>query len=171
MIKGLKHILFTSDLSDISRHAFNYAAMLATQFKCKVTLLHIIESSSPSIEPVLQAVFGQSRWEKILNDRIQTAQNLLIGKLSEVDMIRFALSQFCQESGIGVDECGVVDHDIIVKEGDVANDILAHVVELGCDIVVMGASKGIVNKSSIGPKIKSVLKNAEVPVMVVPNAE
>ena len=171
MVKGISHILFTSDLSDTSRHAFNYAAMLAMQFKSRVTLLHIIENLPHSVESQLQVLFGKSEWEEILNNRIKTAQDLLVGKLSKADMIRAALSQFCQETGIEADECGVVDHDIMVTEGDVADSILAHATELGCDLVVMGASKGIVNKSAIGHKIKAVLKNANVPVMVVPYAE
>ena len=171
MIKGIKHILFTSDLSAISRHAFNYAAMLAMQFKCKITLLHIIENLPDPLENQLQVLFGKSEWEEILNNRMQTAQNLLIGKLSNNDMIRAALSQFCYEAGIKDDECGYIDHDIIVREGDVADSILTHAIDLGCDFVVMGASKGIVNRSSIGPKIKSVLKNANVPVVVVPCVE
>jgi nucleotide-binding universal stress UspA family protein len=171
MVQGIKHILFTSDLSEISRQAFNYAAMLAMQFKCKISLLHIIEDLPHSVEAQLQVLFGKSEWAEILSDRKQTAQDLLVGKLSKVDMIRAALSQFCQETGIDADECGVVDYDIIVTEGDVANSILAHATELDCDLVVMGASKGILNKSSIGSKIKSVMKKADVPVMVVPHAE
>jgi nucleotide-binding universal stress UspA family protein len=170
MIKKIKHILFASDLSNNSRYAFNYAAMLAVQFKCQVTLLHVIENR-PSIEGQMQLLFGKSKWEEIMNDRIQTAQDLLVGKISKADMVRTALNQFCEEAGIDSDECGYVDHDIIVTEGDVANSILAHAKELGCDFVVMGASEGIVNKSAIGPKIKAVLKNANVPVMIVPNAE
>ena len=171
MVKAIKHILFTSDLSDSSRYAFNYAAMLAMQFKCKITLLHIIENLPHSVEGQLQVLFGKSEWEDILNNRIQTAQDLLVGKLSKVDMIRAALSHFCQETGIDDDECGILDHDIIVTEGEVADSILAHVTDLGCDLVVMGASKGIVNKSAIGHKIKSVLKNTNVPVVFVPHAE
>jgi len=171
MVKAIKHILFTSDLSDISRHAFNYAAMLAMQFKCKITLLHTVENLPHSVEGQLQVLFGKSEWEEILNNRMQTAQDLLVGKLSKVDMIRAALSQFCQETGIDDDECGILDYDIIVTEGEVADSILAHAIDLGCDLVVMGASKGIVNKSAIGHKIKSVLKNANVPIVVVPSAK
>lgn len=170
-MKGFKHILFTSNLSDISRQAFNYAAMLAMQFKCKITLLHIIENLPQSVEGQLQVLFGKSEWQDILNNRMQTAQDLLVGKLSKGDMIRAALSQFCQETGIDVDECGHVEHDIIVTEGDVADTILAYADDLGCDLVVMGASKGFITKSAIGNKIKLVMKKAKVPVMVVPHAE
>lgn len=170
MVKAIKHILFTSDLSEISRHAFNYAAMMAMQFNCKITLLHVIEGLPQSIEEQLQGIFGKSKWNEILNNRVQTAQNLLVGKLSNREMIRVALGQFCQETGIDADDCGHVDHDIVVMEGDITTSILAHAAQKGCDLVVMGASKGFVTESSIGHNITSVMKKARVPVMVVPYA-
>jgi len=171
MLKGIKHILFTSNLSDISRHSFNIAAMLAMQFKCKITLLHVIEDLPRSVENRLQGLFGEGQWETILKGRVQTAQDLLVGKLSKTEMIRAALNQFCNEAGISSDECGYVDHDIVIVEGDVISRILDYATEQSCDIIIMGASEGFVSKSSIGKKIKSVMKKAKVPVMVVPNAD
>lgn len=171
MIQGIKHILFASDLTDSSRHAFNYAAMLAMQFKCKITLLHVVENLPHLVESQLQSLFGKSQWADILNDRKQSAQDLLVGKLTKTDMIRVALSRFCQESGIEDGECGVVEHDIVVTEGDVAGSIVKLASKKQCDLVVMGASKGILRNTSIGSKIKSVMKNAGMPVVVVPFTE
>ena len=37
-----------------------------------------------------------------------------------------------------------------------------------CDLIVMGASEGLLSGSSVGNNIKSVLKKSKVPVLVVP---
>lgn len=39
---GVKHILFPTDLSDESRAVFPYLASLASQYKAKLTLLHVL---------------------------------------------------------------------------------------------------------------------------------
>lgn len=46
--------------------------------------------------------------------------------------------------------------------------ILEQAAEKECDLIVMGASEGLLSSSSVGSNIKSVLKNSKIPVLVVP---
>jgi len=45
MLNGIKTILFTSNLSATSRIAFSHAAVLASQLKAKIVLLHVIKTA------------------------------------------------------------------------------------------------------------------------------
>jgi nucleotide-binding universal stress UspA family protein len=58
--------------------------------------------------------------------------------------------------------------EVVVKEGDVVDVILQQASENNCDLIVLGASEGLLTSSSVGGNIKSVLKKSKVPVLVVP---
>jgi nucleotide-binding universal stress UspA family protein len=61
MLKGIKTILFTSNLSATSRTAFSHAAVLATQLGAKIVLLHVIERLPENYESRMMGLFGYSK--------------------------------------------------------------------------------------------------------------
>jgi nucleotide-binding universal stress UspA family protein len=171
MIKGFNHILFTSDLTENSRHAFSYAAMLSMQFKGKITLLHIVENLPESIDHQLRDLFGEKRWRDILHEKVDSAKRTLIGKAKRSEMIRAGLNEFCRDAGIARDECGYVETETVINEGVVVDEILSQAKTRKCDVIIMGANQGLLTGTSLGRNIKSVIKNAKVPVIVVPPVE
>ncbi|MGB5986215.1 MAG: universal stress protein [Desulfobacterales bacterium] len=171
MIQRIKTILFTSNLSENSRHAFNYAAMLTTEFNAKIVLLHVVEKMPDTVESRMRGLFGDVRWQGILESHMKDAHQMLVGKVTSKQMIRAALSQFCDEAGIDAGECGYVEREIVIKSGEVVEEILEQSKLQNCDMVVMGASKGFLSGTSIGPIIKSVMKRSKIPVMVIPPPE
>ena len=170
-LKGIKTILFTSNLSETSRVAFGHAALLASQLNAKIVLLHVIEKITDSYESRMVGLFGEHKWHEILGQHKAEAQHALIGKISSRQMIRTALSEFCRESGIGEEQCGVIQNEIVVKEGDVVDDILQQAAEHECDLIIMGASKGLLSGTAVGHNIKSVLKRSKVPTLVIPTGQ
>jgi nucleotide-binding universal stress UspA family protein len=116
-------------------------------------------------------LFGEHKWHEILGQHKAEAQHALIGKISSRQMIRTALSEFCRESGIGEEQCGVIQNEIVVKEGDVVDDILQQAAEHECDLIIMGASKGLLSGTAVGHNIKSVLKRSKVPTLVIPTGQ
>ena len=62
----------------------------------------------------------------------------------------------------------IPNYEIVVKEGDTIEAILKQATESQCDLIVMGASEGLLSGISVGKNIKSVLKKSKVPVLVVP---
>ena len=171
MLRGIKTILFTSNLSESSRVAFNHAGLLATQLNAKIILLHVIEKIPESYESRIVGLFGEDRWTEILDRHKEEVQHALIGKISTRQMAHTALSEFCREAGIGKDQCGGNQNEIIIKEGDVIETILQQAAEHDCDLIVMGASKGLLSGTSVGHCIKSVLKKANIPTLVVPTGQ
>jgi nucleotide-binding universal stress UspA family protein len=171
MQKGIRTILFTSNLSETSRVAFYHAGLLAAQFNAKIILLHVVEKIPESYESRIISLFGEDKWTEILNRHKEEVQHALIGKISSKQMARTALSEFCREAGIEKDQGGDNQYEIVIKEGDVIDTILQQAAELDCDLIVMGASKGLLTGTSVGHNIKSVLKQSKIPTLVVPTGQ
>jgi nucleotide-binding universal stress UspA family protein len=173
MSKKIETILFASNLSETSRIAFSHAAVLAAQLNAKLILLHVLEKLPDSYEYRLKSLFGESRWNEILLGHKEEAQHALIGKISERQMARTALSQFCRDadtlSAEGQDSAA--QDQFIVIEGDIIATILQQAEEHHCDLIIMGASKGLLSGTSVGHNIKSVLKKAKIPTLVIPTGQ
>lgn len=168
MLKGIKTILFTSNLSATSRVTFSHAAILATQLKAKIVLLHVIEKLPENYESRLMGLFGSAKWHEVLLQHKEEARHALVGKVSHKQMIRSALSQFCREADIDNDQCALPGNEIVVTEGEVVDEILRQATEHSCDLIIMGAGKGLLSGTSVGHNIKSVLKKSKIPTLVVP---
>ncbi len=169
MANEYKTILFTSNLSQASLVAFDHAALLAKQFDAKLILLHVMESPSSSYEGFVSNLFSQDQWQQILKNNRQEAKHALVGKITPKQMARTALSEFAKGETRDDDEYEIPSsYEIVVKEGEVVGTILEEVKSLHCDMVVMGASEGLLSGNSVGKNIKAVLKKAGVPILVVP---
>jgi nucleotide-binding universal stress UspA family protein len=171
MAKQVETILFTSNLSETSRIAFGHVAMLAAQLNARIVLLHVIERAPESYESRLKSLFGESRWNEILLSHKEEAQHALIGKISERQMARTALSQFRRESSTEDGRDIAAQDQIIVIEGDVIATILQQAEQHKCDLIALGASKGLLSGTAVGHNIKSVLKKAKIPTLVIPTGQ
>jgi nucleotide-binding universal stress UspA family protein len=168
MSNQYKTIMFTSNLTKASRVAFKQAAMLATQFDAKLVLLHIMEGSSGSYEGYVSSVFGHDKWQQVLKNNREEAKHALVGKVTPKQIVRTALSEFCKENKREDETYVIPNYEIVVKDGNVVEVILKQASEFKCDLLVMGASEGLLSGSSVGHNIKSVLKKSKIPVLVVP---
>lgn len=168
MSNEYKTILFTSNLSTVSRVAFKQAAMLATQFDAKLVLLHVMEGTSSSYEGYVSSLFGQDNWLQVLKNNREEAKHALVGKVTPKQMVRTALSEFCKENQREDENYVIPNYEIVVTEGDVIETILKKADEFKCNLIVMGAGEGLLSGTSVGKNIKSVLKKSKVPVLVVP---
>jgi nucleotide-binding universal stress UspA family protein len=98
----------------------------------------------------------------------EEAKHALVGKVTPNQMARTALSEFSNENETEEESYVSPPSQIVVKEGGVVEVILEQAAEKECDLIVMGASEGLLSSSSVGSNIKSVLKNSKIPVLVVP---
>lgn len=165
-----KTILFTSNLSTASRVAFRHALLLANTFGARLVLLHVMERSPSNYESYMIGLFGQDKWHQVLKNNMEEAKHALVGKVSPRQMARTALSEFCKENEPGEENTAIPPSVVVVQEGDVVDAILQQAAENNCDLIIMGASEGLLTSSSVGGNIKSVLKRSKVPVLVVPGS-
>ena len=171
MIPQIKKILFTTDLSENSRHAFYYAASMATRYGGGLIILHVKEKLPMSAEQTLSGFFGEEKWKEMQKQHEQEARQILIGKKRDHDLIRKSLDVFCNSANIDSDHCSFETHEIIVKEGKIVEEITRLAKEKGCDLIVMGSHKGLLGSTAVGSITRGVLQHSSVPVLVVPPPE
>ena len=168
MIPQIKKILFTTDLSQESRYAYDYAVSAADRYGATITILHVMEEISPSTNIHLKSFIGEEGWQKLQENHEQEARQILIGKKKEGAMIREALHEFCKEAQKDHAQCEFMTDDIIVTRGNVVDEILAETQTRGCDLIVMGYhSRGKLEETVMGSTTRRVLRRSRIPVLLV----
>jgi nucleotide-binding universal stress UspA family protein len=138
----LRRILLATDLRESALSATRWAADLARDVAVPLVLAHVVE-------PVLVS----SRWQPLVADfedeRIASGRRLLLG-VSE--------------------RLSATPVDCVVSVGEPADAIASLAVEFGAGLVVMGlANAGGSPLRKPGSTAYSVLRNARLPVVVVPH--
>jgi nucleotide-binding universal stress UspA family protein len=158
MLPQIKNILYATDLSDNARHAYNYAASLAQQYKARITILHVIEKLSTETFLQIEGYVGEEKWKQLQQEK----------QADFISTIKGRLSNFCDEISSEVDACTFQVDKIIVKEGIAAEEIL-HQAELNdADIIVMGTHGfGMFKEALMGGTARRVVRKSIIPVMVI----
>ena len=118
MIRPIKKILFTTDLSKQTRYAFDYAISLANCYGASLTILYVMEEFTASQSANLQAFIGEERWEDLRQTHEQEARQILIGKKNEGRMIHEALGDMVASTQKDFKTPGVAADEIVVTQGD-----------------------------------------------------
>ena len=168
MFPEIKKILFATDLSQNSRHAFNYAINAADKYGATITILHVMEEISPSANIHLKSFIGEESWQELQKSHEQEARQILIGKKKEGAVIREALHEFCEEAQKDLAQCEFMTDDIVVAKGNVVDEILAETQTRGFDLIVMGYhSRGKLEEAMVGSTTRRVLRRSKIPVFLV----
>ncbi|HSH70181.1 MAG TPA: universal stress protein [Deferrisomatales bacterium] len=168
MIPEIKRVLFATDLSENSRHAFHYAAAIASRFDADMILIHVMESAPHGAQEQLRALFGEEKWSEMQEEHQQSARDVLIGKRTDYDLIRRALDRLCTDANEASARCSFEAVEVLVTQGKVVERILGAAADKHCDLIVLGAHKGLLGKTAVGTIAKAVLHGSRVPVVVVP---
>ncbi len=168
MVPEIKKILFATDLSKNSRHAFNYAVSAADKYGATITILHVMEEIYPSANIHLKSFIGEESWQELQESHEQEARQILIGKKKEGAMIREALHEFSKEAQKDHAQCEIMTDDIIVARGNVVDEILAETQARGIDLLVMGYHSRIKLEDTVmGSTTRRVLRRSRIPVLLV----
>lgn len=167
MIKPLEAILFATDLTPDCQQAYDYAVSLSMRFKATVYILYIIETMPDNVEGQLKGLLGRHRWESILETKKAGVRKSLTGKMTSAKLLH-DIKEFCQNVGMREEECDFQSREVIISAGDLSETILKTARENECDLIVMASREGALSRNSVGDTIKTVLKQAPVPVTVVP---
>lgn len=171
-VPKIKKILFTTDLSRQTRHAFNYAAGLAHQYGATLTILYVMEDVSASQSANLRAFVGSDRWRDWEKSQEQQVQQILIGKKREGVMIREALGDLFTAAQKELPEKNLRSDEIVVTQGDIVDCISQEAEARQVDLIIMGYHpRGRLGEAIIGSVSRSVLRRSKVPVLLVPLPE
>jgi nucleotide-binding universal stress UspA family protein len=166
MAVQIRKILFATDLTENSRHAYEYASSLAARFDARIVLLHVMPPLPSGVRGQLDFVAGEGTTERLREANRQEARDVLMGKRKDDHRIRRALSEFY--GGAAGAATAFDSFEIVVREGNVDEQIVIAASEFKCDFLVMGSHKGFLGGTAVGGKTKSVLHRSGVPVLVVP---
>jgi len=167
MKQKVQKILFATDLSENCKEAFFYTARLAAKCCSSIIILHVIEAVSESLEPRIKRFLGEEAWKTMQQKHQNSVRATLIGKKSELEMIRQALGSLSKTAQS--DECQYSVEKVLVRDGNVVDTILETSVSEQCDLIVTGSNKTIFSdNTSLGSHLKSIFKRSKIPVMMIP---
>ena len=168
MIPVIKKILFTTDLTESSHHAFNYAVSVASRYGATITIIYVMEEPSRSYSEKVKDFLGEEKWQQVQQSHEQHARQVLIGKKQEASVIREALDEFSGEAQKNFPEPGFAIEEIVVTSGNVVEEILSESQARGCDLIVMGYHiRGKFEEAVLGSTSRRVLRRSKIPVMLV----
>jgi nucleotide-binding universal stress UspA family protein len=164
----IKKILFTTDLSQQTPHAFNYAVGLAAQYGASLTILFVMEDTPQVHSQDFKDFLGKERWDEIRKSNDEGIRQLLIGKKREGALIRQSLAEMQAKAQEGPEGKDLRSDNIVVTQGDVVDCILKEIQTNEIDLVVMGYhARGRLAEAVSGSVSRSVLRNVHVPVLLV----
>ncbi len=163
-----KKILYTTDLSGSGRYAFHHAASLTKLFNAELTVFHVVEGGA-NLDRRLMGYVDEHLWEEIRTQDLRDAMKTLLNRKRDNAAVHKCVGQFCEDIQADMtEEHADIVYDIEVQLGEPAEQIIKKSVEEGYDLIIMGAHKhGAVKAWLLGSTVKSVLRKAGIPVLIV----
>ena len=172
MATEIKKILFPTDLTQHAQYAFKFAASLADRYGAAIAILHVMEDIPMNVEAELAGFLGDKKWAELKKEQEDFARETLIGKKREGTMIRQALHTFCQEIKDGDPDCNFTADEIVVKSGNVVQEIIEQAEASNADLIVMAYySRNMIAEAMMGGVTRRVLRRSKRPVLLVPMPE
>lgn len=155
----VRKILYCTDLSENSNVALRYTAFLARLTGADIYVLHVVEELSSDAKVTIQAfLMDAGKRHEALDERVKN--------------VRLEVMRQQETFWSGQTEEGRKVRDQIksveVIESYPAEQILKKSIDLGCDLIVMGAHEKGLSHTFLGGVAKSVLRRSRVPTLIVP---
>ncbi len=168
----IKKILYTTDLSESGRYAFNYAASLSNLYKTELTVLHVVEEG-PELDKRLIGYIKDDLWEEIKKRDLQEAIDTLVNRKREnTAIIHKCVEDICESVQDEIPKEPYIKYDIIVKLGHPVEQIINVAEQGGYDIIVIGThGQDSLKDAMLGNTVRRVLRKSKIPVLVVPLPE
>ncbi|MCG8615959.1 MAG: universal stress protein [Desulfobacterales bacterium] len=158
MTPKIDTILFATDLSDTSRHAFGYAVDLAEKYEAKINIVHVMENLNHSMEIQISEMVGVDRWNRMKADTTAELKK----------KIRERVHSFCASATPDEASCELLVTDVHIKKGLAWEEILETADTLGADMIVMGTNGySPIKDVLMGGTARKVVKRSRVPALTV----
>ncbi len=161
MIPRLKKILYATDLSKNSAHAYQYAANLAEKYGAQIHIIHILEKIPANAKSMLE-IYLTDDLKKSMENRNEEV----------IEKIKKRVDIFCNKFQRDNPQCTLRVASIDVYEGYPVEEILKKSSELNCDIIIMGThGKGFIMHAFLGSVAEKIFRNSKKPVLGIPLPE
>jgi nucleotide-binding universal stress UspA family protein len=155
----MQHILVATDFSPTADAALRHAVKFAAQCGGKITLLHIIFA-----EKITESLLGLDALEYLAQASDEPGR----GPGSAMDRLRSAARDKL-ETAVSELPTPHPAIDLVVAEGRPSVEIADYAAAHNVDLIVLGTQgRSRLGKAFLGSVADNVIRQAEVPVMVVP---
>lgn len=168
MRTGFKNILLATDLSPNAHKVFQFAAVEALRHDAKLVILYVIAQSSENMEGIVSGLFGEEKWRDIQNEKTRFAKETILGKKPDYDLVKEALQNIAKAGDRAPHAVEFEDAEVVVADGNPATNILKVAKEKNCELIIMGAHKGLVGSTTFGSVAKAVVRETNIPVLLIP---
>lgn len=154
MLPKIDTVLYCTGLGPNTRHIFRYALLLARQFDARLVALHVIETLSSRQRALVEGYSGLGSLSELLERAKRDAASALPKRIEELCKIEAPEQDWRQTVA-----------EVIVAEGHVTQEILAHVGSTGADLVVVGVHGE--SSLTLGSTARRLVRESPVPVLTV----
>lgn len=159
MIPDYRKILYATDLSVNSAHAFKHAISIARRYDARMILLHVLPEVDPAMMNYVSTVMGEDK----------LAELELEHKKEIKDEIRLRLHQFAKQELGDYPEDAERISEIEVHYGNPVAQILQYADRFSVDLIVLGShGKGTLKYAFLGSVAEKVLRKSHRPMLIVP---
>lgn len=176
MIKEIRKILFTTNLTEGAKEAFQQTVYLADRFGASITLLHVIEedvqeSDQKMISKYLAKYLGKEMQEKLEAEKKESARKVMIGKQKEAPMIKQVLHKMSEDaktvSAVSGDAISI--DNILVSIGLIDEEICRAADTHDCDLIVMGYhARSTLADTFLSGTVRRVVRQSKRQIHLVP---
>ena len=144
------HILVTTDFSDASKRAFEYAAYQAKMEGSKLSLISVIADWEVPVS-FYPYISSPERIEEYRQSLLTQAKKQL------------------EEFAVGLFHSQKVETHVVLSIKAVSDEIVDYAATHECDLIVMAShGKGAVTSLLLGSTLQKVINAARCPVLVIP---
>lgn len=152
---NMKKILIALDYSEATNKVVNAGAQLAKAFGAEVVLVHVLSEVT---------YYSSLNYSPIIG--FDSFSNMDIVQTSAIEDVRNAAGEFLKKVK---EQEGLPNADVIVREGDFADEILITAEDSNAGVIVMGShSRRGIDKILMGSVAEKVLHKSDVPVYIIP---
>jgi len=157
LLPDIKKILYCTRIGPNSAYIYRHAMALAEKFNATITVLHVRETLTPDQEALIDGYIGPDSIHDVVEHEEQDA----------AVRIRQHLQDFCSRLG-EENSCSYRVEKTIVAEGHPAEEIVRQSVDIGADVIVIGAhAHSSIMEALMGSTTQKVIRKSAIPVFVV----
>ncbi|GAB6062949.1 universal stress protein [Deferrisoma palaeochoriense] len=157
MLPKIRKILFATRWGPNAGYVFRYALGLAKDLGGEVMVLHVVETLNPRQEALVEGYVGRGTLHHIV-EQVEAAQ---------AEVVRAKVAEFCREV-LRDPGCEGLVREVVVAEGDPAEQIVTHARQWGADLVVLAAhAERTFLDAIVGSTARKVVETSPVPVLTV----
>jgi len=158
MLPEIKRILYATDLDSGAPQVFRYALKLAREHHAGVTILHVLAPLGTFAQSLVELHVAHDQAERMHEEAREKVRKTIEQRLTEL-----CNAEQCQ----GADGRDLVT-EILVKDGQPAEEILSTATQIKADLIVMGSHcHSALTDALLGGTANKVLHRAAAPVLLV----